>query len=328
MKPVFKNYTTPILCMVLALLGIDAGLTGATGLQAQIDEESGANTTEGAGKGGAAKGGSAEANAEDDNIIKPPPPVPAKKKVYSPEEVRKQCAKYEGRFIAFYGEVFKVEKCRRRPVLANETVFKLMQSGAQIAEVPAVAIAAIPEGASIDIGTTEASARQCSVFHGKYVTYSYSDVYYVEKCTRFLIPDYETFVTHHKTKAKSAGEEILSLSWTEFSGLKVGEDIPSILNKEYAALLEMGPPVDVIPVDEACAGLNGKMVSFYSRIYRIEKCRKREADPEYFLRKNMNAKLQELKPEQWLSLPDGVPLEGPAQPGKLEQFDPGAPKDE
>jgi len=315
-------------CLFLAavcLVGL-SGLFVVTPAAAQIEEEAGGSG--GASAAGAKVASGSDASSEDDNIIKAPPPVPARKKNYSPEEIRKQCSKYEGRFIAFYGDVFKVEKCRRRPVVANETVFKLMQSGAQIAEVPAVAIAAIPEGESIDLAATEASARPCGSFQGKYVTYSFSDVYFVEKCTRFLIPDYETFVTHRKSKGKSPGDEVLSLSWTEFSGLKAGDDIPSILNKEYANLLEMGPPVDIIPVDEACAGLNGKMVSFYSRIYRIEKCRKREADPELFLRKNMEAKFQELKPEQWISLPDGLPLEVPKPEGKPEPFDPGAPKDQ
>ena len=263
---------------------------------------------------------------EDENIIRMPPPVPAQKRTFTDSEIRQQSAKYEGRFIAYYSDVYKVEKCKRRPVIANETVFKLMRSGAQIAEVPALAIAAIPEGSSIDLGTAESTARPCSSFQGQYVTYSHSDVYYVEKCSRMLIPDYETYVVHRKLKGHNQSSEIMAINWAEFSALKVGKEIESILVKEYAKLLEMGPPVDVIPIDEACAGLNGKMVSFYSRMYRIEKCRKREVDPELYLRKHANVATLELKPEQWISIPDGAPLDGPVSQGKVEQFDPGAAK--
>ncbi|MEI6398419.1 MAG: hypothetical protein WCO71_06595 [Pseudomonadota bacterium] len=67
--------------------------------------------------------------------------------------------------------------------------------------------------------------------------------------------------------------------------------------------------MDIIPIDEACKGVDGKIVTFYSRMYKIEKCRKREIDAESFTMHGGagSSKLTELKPEQWISMPDGKP---------------------
>ena len=66
-------------------------------------------------------------------------------------------------------------------------------------------------------------------------------------------------------------------------------------------------------MDEACHGVDGRVVSYYSRLYRIERCRKREiTDTEEFLRRlgNIERKeILELRSEQWLSLPDGAPIQ-------------------
>lgn len=263
---------------------------------------------------------------EDENEIKIPPPVPAKKRVFTAQEVREQCNRFEGRFVSFYGEIYKIEKCKRRPVHANETVFQLQRNGIQIVEVKPVTIAALPEGDSLDLGAAESRPRPCSTFHNHYITHSMADVFWVVKCTKQLIPDYETYVMHRKTTGKNAPQEVLSVSWTEFSALKNGADVPSVIPKEFAKVLDMAPPVDVIPIDEACAGLNGKIVSFYSRLYRIEKCRKREMDPEALGKKAPELAVQELKPEQWISLPDGAPIIEKSSEAKPEPFDPGRPQ--
>ena len=57
--------------------------------------------------------------------------------------------------------------------------------------------------------------------------------------------------------------------------------------------------------------MDGKIVTFYSRMYKIEKCRKREINAEkYTMGRRVNdAKLIELRPEQWVSMPDGKPFE-------------------
>ena len=93
--------------------------------------------------------------------------------------------------------------------------------------------------------------------------------------------------------------------------LEVGEPMRSVVDDMFAKLLTGSAGVEIIPVDEACEGVNNMVVSYYSRLYRIERCRKREIiSPELFMKKagrNL-AKLKEMSSEQWLSLPDGEPM--------------------
>ena len=97
----------------------------------------------------------------------------------------------------------------------------------------------------------------------------------------------------------------MALTAREFWAMRQGRDISSIIDKDFAKLLDGSAGVDIIPVDEACKGVDGKIVTFYSRMYKIEKCRKREIDAESFTmhRKLGDVKLIELKPEQWISMP-------------------------
>ena len=55
--------------------------------------------------------------------------------------------------------------------------------------------------------------------------------------------------------------------------------MPSVFSSEKLALDEKN---DIIPLDEACRGINGRLVSFI-RAHRIENCRKREIlDPDLY----------------------------------------------
>jgi hypothetical protein len=270
------------------------------------------------------------ASEENENLIKPPPRTPAVKKVFTDEDRRKICARHEGRYIAYAGEVFKVEKCKRRPVHSSDLVFDLVRRGNTITEVDAKPIAALAEGPAIDPNTEDAKARSCNEFNGRYVSHSYGDVWFVERCTRRLIPDWETYLTHRRARGGIKNtDEILVVNWAEFNALREGRPVASVVDEEFSKYAAEWAPIDIIPIDEACAGVDGKYVSFYSRLYKIEKCRKREIDSEHFLWKNKTGqKFTELRPEQWISMPDGPPIKPDVDPAaKPQPFDPGAPKD-
>jgi hypothetical protein len=252
--------------------------------------------------------GAAAVNEDDDNIIKKPkqaPPPPAKE--YTKAETQKVCAKYQGKLISVYGEIFKTQNCVRHLIQNQEEIFKFSRQGMSIVEVEAKDVAAIPVGDHWEQFSYK--DRPCTSFSKKYVTFSYTDVYYVENCTKRLIPDYETLLQHRKERGLANGE-VIALTEKEFYGLKQGRDLTSILDKEFHKLLDGSAGVDIIPIDEACRGVEGKFVTFYSRMYKIEKCRKREIDPESFTmkQKNTSLKLIELKAEQWISMPDGKPM--------------------
>ncbi len=250
---------------------------------------------------------SEDSNEDDDNIIKKPKDVdPPPPKEFSKAEIQKVCAKFQGKLISVYGEIYKLQNCTRHLIQDQEDIFKFSKQGMKVVEVESTEVAALPVGEHWE--SVSANDRPCGFFNKKYITFSYTDIYYVENCIRRLIPDYETLLQHRKERGQQNGE-VLALRAREFYAIRQGRDISSIIDKEFHKLLSGSAGVDVIPIDEACKGVEGKVVTFYSRMYKIERCRKREIDAESFTmhRKAGDYKMIELKAEQWLSMPDGKP---------------------
>ncbi len=265
------------------------------------------------------------AEAVDDSIIKVPKPEPAKPRVVTAAERKKACGKHEGKYISYYSEIFRVENCKRRAVQDPETLSRLMRGSVNVTEVESDIIAAIPAGQPVaDQGAK--SRRSCKQLEGRFITFSYVDVYLVQKCKKRIFPDWETFIAFQKKRGITSGigSEVIPLTEAEFDLLQIGPEMPSSVDLEFIRQYDRSKVVDVIPIDEACRGVEGKIVSFYSKLYKIEKCRKREMDPEVATLKNPELKPKELRPEQWNSLPDGKPLksESDATTNKAVQYKP------
>lgn len=230
-------------------------------------------------------------------------------KQYSASEKKEECGKFEGRVISYYGNVYLVEDCKFRQIKAHEYVQELAEKKTKIQEIDGSTLAKLSAGKPILSKSETVKKRTCPELEGNYVTFTNTEVYFVESCKRRPFPDWETYVDHRRKQGKGK-TEILGLSWDEFESLKQGKAISSILDKHFADLLSGKAGVDVIPIDEACKGLNNQDVSYIDKIYRIENCRKREYDPADFLKQHFSTKLKlpELTAEQWLSLPDGKPM--------------------
>ncbi|NDE15855.1 hypothetical protein EBZ80_13080, partial [bacterium] len=249
------------------------------------------------------------AGAVDDSVIKVPKPEPAKPRVVSAAERMKACAKHEGKYLSYYSDIFRVENCKRRVIQDPETLSRLMRGTVGVTEVESDIIAAIPAGQPVaDQGAK--NRRGCKQLEGRFVTFSYVDVYLVQKCKKRLFPDWETFIAFQKKRGikSGLGSEVVPLSEAEFDLLQIGPEMPSSVDVEFIRQYDRSKVIDVIPIDEACRGIEGKIVSFYSKLYKIEKCRKREMDPEVATLRNPELKPRELRPEQWNSLPDGKPM--------------------
>lgn len=239
------------------------------------------------------------------------------RKVYTASDRKRICAKYEKQLIAYYGDVWKVDDCRRRPITDSKTVYGFQRNGQKVVDVDADVIAALREGEPLDLNEAEDTIRGCKVLESHYVTFSAVDVYFVEHCKRRLFPDWATYVKHRDRRGDKKGE-ILSLSLIEFDRLPPGEPLPSVVDDLFSKLLTGSAGVEIIPIDEACDGLEGKVASYYSRLYRVERCRKREVvEPDLYVKRNggiNGLKATEMKSEQWLSLPDGEPIGAPLAP--------------
>lgn len=250
----------------------------------------------------------------DDNEIDPKAYIKdevTEPKEFLPHERKATCRKYEGKYIAYAANVYLVEKCKAREVQNSELIFALNRDRKPIISVEAAELARLETGDPIVSSTPQLNKkpRKCEDFNKKYVTYLYAEVYFVEKCERRLFLDWESYIAHRKKNKVKADAPIEALTWDEFGALKHGEDMPTILEKEFAEALDRKQPVEVIPIDEACKGLEGKYVTFHSKMYFVEKCRKREIDPQDFtLRfRNRMPKFVEMQPQQWYSMPEGKP---------------------
>ncbi len=253
---------------------------------------------------------------EDEKELLVAPDEPDRRKVYTESDRKRICAKYNNQLIAYYGDVWKVDNCKRRPITDSKTVYGFQRNGQKVVDVDSDAIAALSEGQPLDLNEAEDTARSCKQLEAHYVTFSAVDVYFVEHCKKRLFPDWATYVKHRDRRDDKKGE-ILSLSLVEFDRTASGENIPSVVDDLFSKLLSGSAGVEIIPVDEACEGLEGRISSYYSRLYRVEKCRKREiVDPDVFLIRNGGAaiKVVEMKSEQWISLPDGEPIGAPLKP--------------
>lgn len=232
----------------------------------------------------------------------PPPKLP-KKTEYSAGDVQKECKKYEGQFVAYYDRIYKIEKCKRREIISSDDDQNPVMNGRKVITVDSQTIAKIPSGEAIG-GEKPVGKINCLKYEGRYVLSRGDEVYFIDKCQRHHLPDWDTYVEHSQKRGKR-GLEIFELTEAEFNAIKPGKDIVSVLDEEYKKLLDAGKDVDIIPLAEACKGMNGRFVSYYSRIYRIEGCRKQPVDAETFMQKNPGYKLTEMSSEQWVSIPTG-----------------------
>jgi hypothetical protein len=229
-------------------------------------------------------------------------PVPTK------SETDAACKKYESKFIGYYGRVFRVEKCKKRPIEDSDAIYQVTRRKNLIIGVDADVVRALPDGEPLVELTSAQPVRTCKELSGQYLTHNFSDLYYMKNCQLIEFPDYETYIEHRKSQ-KNQRSEFVSVTAEELRKLGKVVIVPSVMDAKDQRMSDPMEAANIIPIDVACKGLNEKYVSFYSLMYKIEKCRKRQVDPEKTLIKfSGKIQLKELTPEQWISLPDGEPL--------------------
>ncbi len=218
---------------------------------------------------------------------------------YSPNQKKRTCKKYEGKYISYYDKVYFVKGCRRSQV-------EQPPANINVAIVGSAEFSQIP----LELPKSKKGVKKsnCKELNNKYVTEGYVYVYYVENCKLNMFPDWATYQAHLKLKGKKS-ENLVELDLLKYPDLKEGETYLSVVDQDKTIIDHIrNDKTDVIPLKKACKGLEGKYVSYVDKIYKIEKCRKREADPEEFISKHQNVKLIELSSNQWVSIPDGKPL--------------------
>ena len=207
------------------------------------------------------------------------------------------CRKYDGAYISYYEHVFLVKGCQRHAISSQEEIYTLTRRGVVFQTVEAAVIRGIPLADTSKQKKKISPQKLCRSLQGRYITHSYVDIYYVDNCQKRLFPNWEAYQQHVRDRGKQSAS-ITSVNWQEFKTIKTGKDMP--FAQTETVLITHG--VDVIPIDEACKGLEGKYVSYYSKVYRIKNCH-RHPVPENIIRSGKLNISHELTSEQWLSLP-------------------------
>jgi hypothetical protein len=231
-----------------------------------------------------------------------PAPVLPKPKVFSASEMKKTCAKYEGKYILYYERIFKVERCKRREYIVEEGLEPQLR-GSKVIAVDSDIVAQLGQGEPLN-PPRKRKAASCSQLNGQYLLSRGEDMYFVEKCKKRHFPDFDTYSEHAKKHGKRQ-QDVIEMDEVELASMPEGEPIASILDDEYKKLLDAEKGIDVLDIREACKGLNGKFVAYYSKVYRIEKCRKQPVDPELFGKRYPRYEPVELSSDQWISIPTG-----------------------
>ena len=209
------------------------------------------------------------------------------------------CRKYEGAYISYYEHVFLVKGCQRHTIASQQEIYDLTRRGVVFQTVDSAVIRGIPlADPSKQQQAAKVSPRQlCRTLQGRYITRSYVDIYYVNTCQKRLFPNWEAYQEHARERGKQR-EGIVSVNRHEFRAIKTGKTMPFVRSESVL----IPPDVDVIPIDVACKGIEGKYVSYYSKVYHIKNCH-RYPVPEIKVRSGKINISRELTSEQWLSLP-------------------------
>ena len=214
----------------------------------------------------------------------------------TPEDL---CRKYEGAYISYYEHVFLVKGCQRHPINSTQKIYALTRRGVVFQTVEAAVIRAIPLA-----GLSEqklSSPKLCHSLQGRYITHSFVDIYYVDSCQKRLFPNWEAYQQHKRDRGEQRAD-ITAVSWQEFKAIKTGKNMPFVRRDSKSSSADD----DVIPIDVACKGVEGKYVSYYSKVYHIKNCHRHPVPADLSRRGKLDIS-RELTTEQWLSLPVAPP---------------------
>ncbi len=68
-------------------------------------------------------------NLDNTDILRAPEQASVRK-VFTRQEIQRFCEQHKGKLIAYYGEVYQVEKCTRRVIQNSKTLARMIAKGA------------------------------------------------------------------------------------------------------------------------------------------------------------------------------------------------------
>lgn len=230
------------------------------------------------------------------------------------------CQKYEGMHISYYNQIFLVRDCKRHLISNHKQVYSLTKQGAEIIRVDGAVIRALPNASKKKVLAQQISKEElCREVNNRYITYS-RGIYYVDECRKRPFPNWDSYREHLRNRTEKT--EVVALNLQKFRTIPLGKDMPDVNES-----LSTKRPAVAVDVGKVCKELEGKHVSYYSKIYRIENCQK-QLIPYQTLKEEPLEVVSELTSEQWLALPYATPKPKPQDPVETTtQEEPSTPTD-
>ena len=219
---------------------------------------------------------------------------------FEPAQKKRICRKFEGKYIGFYNDIFKIKSYKKHPIDYPKLTLK-EKKNLQVTRVDAEEFSAFSEAKKSS--SVKNSKQACKAYEGSYLSSDGTEFYRVSSCKLRRFPDHESFVRYRR-KRGHIKREIYMLSQDQLDSIRPGPDFPSVLDREFADFLPTEKDVEIISESEACKGLKGKVVSYLAKIYEINsKCEKVQIDASSYTRlKKKRPIFKELSSEEYASL--------------------------
>lgn len=260
----------------------------------------------------------AEEDLGNEDTIKAPKYVDPIIVPITASESRKQCQQYEGKYISHYSNVYKVKNCQRKLINTDE-IYELSKKKIKIYEVGNQTIRALKLYVKKPQSSYKKSKALCKKLEKQYITLQFENIFYVENCKKRAFDNWSSYESHRGKLDYKKKTVIFNLTWEEFSSLKDGKPMPSTLDADFKKQLSKQREPDLIPIDEACEGIEGQYAYYYSKLYKIQNCHKRVVILDSIKNKKKFSKLniKEMTSEQWMSLPDAAPIKKKGTPKEV-----------
>ncbi len=244
-------------------------------------------------------------------------------KSLSLDEKKKLALLYEGKYLGYEGEVYRIKKDGFYEVMGGDEIYRITSQGIPIISVEKDIFQAFSEAKTME--KLPSPKRESRVFQNSYITSQSAsmEIYWVGPCPQYdacqkqKIPDRET-LEFHRAKTGRTAQPLVALTEEEFQSIKDAPPMGSVLTEEYKTLYTDGQEPQVLPIEEACRGLVGQYGVFLSQIYwfmpgnKLGTCTKKIIEGEDYLKKfptyDKAPRLVELTPSQMVTIPDSGTL--------------------
>ena len=206
----------------------------------------------------------------------------------------KYCGDYEGKLIAFYNDAFRVTQCRRIPVSYAE-LNEALKGGEEVMKVTSEVIYALPlapgsqrsgdgmPGGGGGLGDSP-GVPPCVDLENTYITPDQERVYFVENCRKRAFNSWSDY-TRDRFKRGVQKTRLIFLTEQVMSQIRSGRDMPAPSLDPMVQQMNMADEQPQRGAD-VCRELEGKFISYFSFLYKVERCRKRAVNSLEYSRRS------------------------------------------